>query len=176
MPNKINISMPPILTGDADQKIQSLYNWIFQLAEQLNVALNSIDEMNLAEPVVTMLNGAATQANLTKAISDQNMQIRLGSDRITQMVSNEISAVRNDMEASDRKLRENLEDTDISLRTAISDQNTRLTKKIKATETSANERMDQIAGEIRSDMADQIQEAVDAINERINILHPDTPV
>lgn len=45
---RINIPSPP--TGDKDTKetLSSLISWLFSLAENLNVVLNSISEDNLA--------------------------------------------------------------------------------------------------------------------------------
>lgn len=42
MPNSINIPTPRLFTGDADEKISQMHSYLFQLAEQLAMILNSI--------------------------------------------------------------------------------------------------------------------------------------
>lgn len=42
MPNAVNFNTPPKPGADADASLRQMYNWLFQMTEQLNVALNVV--------------------------------------------------------------------------------------------------------------------------------------
>lgn len=49
MPNSINIPTPRLFIGDADEKISQMHSYLFQLAEQLVMILNSISTGGTAQ-------------------------------------------------------------------------------------------------------------------------------
>ena len=43
MPNGINIPTPPTMTGDTQHQIMQIYNYLFRLAEQLQMILTGLE-------------------------------------------------------------------------------------------------------------------------------------
>lgn len=104
MPNKVNITAPPMLTGTAEQKINTLYSYLYQLHERLNLALNCIDAENLSEGVNAQLAGI-------NALADQLNDQETGMGGRTAVLNNDIRVLSVDTE---RKLRELAEEQNAS--------------------------------------------------------------
>lgn len=89
MPNKINFTVPPALRGDEKTQLGQIHNWMFQLAEQLNVAMNSIDGGNMTEAARQALDGAATKQDVSADIRSQREQLKALIIKTADIVRNE---------------------------------------------------------------------------------------
>lgn len=92
MPNKINFPMPPTLRGDEAAKLGQMHTWMFQLAEQLNVALNSIDSGNMTEIARQALEGTSAKQALSEDLNSQREQLKALIIKTADIVRNEFDA------------------------------------------------------------------------------------
>lgn len=89
MPNKINFTVPPALRGDEAAQLGQIHNWMFQLAEQLNVALNSIDSGNMTDTARQVLDSSATKEELNADLQMQREQLKALIIKTADIVRNE---------------------------------------------------------------------------------------
>lgn len=86
MPNSINIPTPPALTGTPDNKMQQLHTYLFRLAEQMALILNSIEA------------GGSVTAG-TAAAQSSSADIHGLREQLRQLVVNTTATLRSEIEA-----------------------------------------------------------------------------
>lgn len=94
MPNSINIPTPRVLAGDAEAKIGQMHSYLFQLAEQLALILNSIDAGA----------GAAAQP----AVQSSSADIYGIQSALKQQIVDTAAALRQEMDEGDGALGESI--------------------------------------------------------------------
>ena len=48
MPNAINFNTPPRPTGEPEHQIGQMHNWLYQMVEQLNIAMSVVQAQDAA--------------------------------------------------------------------------------------------------------------------------------
>lgn len=79
MPNAVNFNTPPKPGSDADASLRQMYNWLFQMTEQLNVALSVVSSGEQAAASVQSAGG--------------------GGNALTDEARDEINTQRNELKA-----------------------------------------------------------------------------
>lgn len=113
MPNSINIPTPPALTGTDTTKIQQLHTYIFRLAEQLAMILNSIEA------------GSGGQAALQSTGSTDIYAVR---NQLKEQLVNTSNAIRKEIST----LGQEIDDVETGLSKDIEDLESSLGKEIDA--------------------------------------------
>lgn len=103
MPNSINIPTPRVLAGDAEAKIGQMHSYLFQLAEQLALILNSIDAGA----------GAAAQP----AVQSSSADIYGIQSALKQQIVDTAAALRQEMDEGDGALGESISSLSSSVST-----------------------------------------------------------
>lgn len=93
MPNAINFSMPPELRGDPAAQISQMNKWLFQLAEQLNVALAMVNS-GMGDGRYTAIPGGGNDAGNADESEDLKAQINEQRDRLKALIISTADIVR----------------------------------------------------------------------------------
>lgn len=94
MPNSINIPTPRVLAGDAEAKISQMHSYLFQLAEQLALILNSIAA------------GAGAMQPLAQSSSADVYGMQ---SALKQQIVDTAAALRQDMDDGDEALQDDID-------------------------------------------------------------------
>lgn len=94
MPNSINIPTPRVLAGDAEAKIGQMHSYLFQLAEQLALILNSI--------------AAGAGAAAQPAVQSSSADIYGIQSALKQQIVDTAAALRQEMDEGDGALGESI--------------------------------------------------------------------
>lgn len=159
MPNKVNLSAPPMLTGTPEQQIKTLYSYLYQLSERLNLALNSIDSENLSESVNEQLNGIA-------ALSDQLSDQETGMGGRTAVLNNDIRLLSVDTDKRISALAEDQKSANGKIYEAIDESSNQLQKMINASHEELKTGIDKARNEC-ANAKSQLQSAIDALRESV---------
>lgn len=103
MPNSINIPTPRVLAGDAEAKIGQMHSYLFQLAEQLALILNSI--------------AAGAGAAAQPAVQSSSADIYGIQSALKQQIVDTAAALRQEMDEGDGALGESISSLSSSVST-----------------------------------------------------------
>lgn len=96
MPNSINIPTPRLFTGDADEKISQMHSYLFQLAEQLAMILNSISAGGTTQTAQAQSSAGdvySMQTQLKQQIVDTAATLRTEADETETALQASINAI-----------------------------------------------------------------------------------
>lgn len=102
MPNSINIPTPRLFIGDADEKISQMHSYLFQLAEQLVMILNSISTGGTAQTAQagsTAGDVYSVQTQLKQQIVDTAAALRTEADEAEEALRTSINATNQSLSA-----------------------------------------------------------------------------
>lgn len=71
MPNAVNFNTPPKPGADADASLRQMYNWLFQMTEQLNVALSVVSSGEQAVMVGSQGDGGGGENDALDAAREE---------------------------------------------------------------------------------------------------------
>lgn len=107
MPNSINIPTPRLFIGDADEKISQMHSYLFQLAEQLAMILNSISTGGTAQTAQagsTAGDVYSVQTQLKQQIVDTAAALRTEADEAEEALRTSINATNQSLSATNQSL------------------------------------------------------------------------
>lgn len=99
MPNAINFAPPPRTAGEAEVQVQQLYTWLYQMVEQLNVAMSVVQAQESADVHVSGVEGGANNGG-APATEDLNQQ----RDQLKALIVKTANTVRVEMQREIKRL------------------------------------------------------------------------
>jgi len=91
MPNAINFALPPRLQGEAEAQLGQMHNWLFQLTEQLNVALGAVEAASSAGIVLNNGSGEGGSSEEARELAEKINEQR---DRLKALIIKTADIVR----------------------------------------------------------------------------------
>jgi len=106
MPNAINFSMPPELRGDPAAQLGQMNKWLFQLTEQLNVALAMVNS-GMGDGRYIAVPGGGSDDGTADVSEDLKAQINVQRDRLKALIISTADIVRFEFDEEIKRMESN---------------------------------------------------------------------
>lgn len=97
---KYVMSPPPALRGLPEQQLKQLYSWLYQMNQQLNVAVNSLDASNFTPETAKAVQAAVAGSGTSEKLAGQYNSLRSLIIKTADTVRSEIDVVRAELQAN----------------------------------------------------------------------------